>query len=138
MSSWNSVASCLMACVLAVDILVIAPATNGASAGQSAAAQRVSARSYVLESRRRSRGVRIALPRGPSQIYNDYPYYYARGYYPRHIGGYVYYPSLYSGTRYSARRTVRCPGWFGRCVAGRGNDRGSALPRRQREACRCP
>ena len=47
----------------------------------------------MLESRRR-RGVRIALPRGPSHIYNDYPYYYARGYYPRHIGGYVYYPLL--------------------------------------------
>ncbi len=119
MSSWNSVASCLMVCVLAVDVLVIAPATNSASAGQSAAAHRASARSYVLESRRRRRGVRIALPRGPSQIYNDYPYYYARGYYPRHIGGYVYYPSY-----------GRCLGWYGGC--------GSALSRRQRGACRCP
>jgi hypothetical protein len=119
MSGWNLVASHLMACVLAAGFLVIAPATKGASAEQSAAAQRVSGRSYMLESRRRSRGVRIALPRGPSQIYNDYPYYYARGYYPRHIGGYVYYPSY-----------GRCPGWFRGC--------GSALPRRQREACRCP
>jgi hypothetical protein len=126
MSSWNSVASHLLACVMAVDLLVVAPATNGASAEQSAA-HRASARSYVLESRRRGR-VRIALPRGASQIYNDYPYYYARGYYPRHIGGYVYYPSLYSGRRYSAR-TVRCADWYRRCVAGQGGQRG---------ACRCP
>jgi len=128
MSSWNSVASCLMACVLAVDVLVIAPATNSASAGQSTAAHRANARSYVLESKRR-RSLRIPLPRGPSQIYNDYPYYYARGHYPTHIGGYVYYPSLYSGRRYSARRTVRCPDWYRRCVAGPGGQRG---------ACRCP
>lgn len=127
MSSWNSVAFYLLACVVAADLLVVAPATNGASAEQSAA-HRASARSYVLESRRRSRGVRIVLPRGPSQIYNDYPYYYARGYYPRHIGGYVYYPSLYYGRRSSAR-TSRCPDWYRRCVAGRG---------RQGEACRCP
>lgn len=138
MSSRNLFASLLMPCLLAAGFLGTAPLANDALAEQSAAAHRVSARSYVLEGRRRSRGVRIALPRGPSQIYYDYPYYYARGHYPTHIGGYVYYPSLYSGARYSARRTVRCPGWFGRCVAGRGNDRGSALLRRQREACRCP
>ena len=118
MSSLNSVASCLMACVLAAGFLGIAPATNSASAEQ-AAAHRARARNYVLESRRRSRGVRIALPRGPSQIYNDYPYYYARGYYPRHIGGYVYYPSY-----------GRCLGWYGGCR--------SAVSRRQRDACRCP
>ena len=109
MSSWNSVAYCLMACVLAADILVIAPATNGASAGQSAAAQRVSARSYVLEMKRRGRGPRIHLPIGPSYLYYDYPYYYSRGHYPTHIVRYVYYPSYY-----------------------RSYDRGSGSPRRQK------
>ena len=44
------------------------------------------------ESRRRGRGVRIRVPVGPGYIYYDYPYYYSRGYYPTHIGGYVYYP----------------------------------------------
>jgi hypothetical protein len=118
MSSWNTVATRLIACALAAGLFVIAPATNGASA-KEAAAHRANARSYVLENRRHRRGVRIALPRGPSQIYNDYPYYYARGYYPRHIGGYTYYPAL-----------GRCRGWHRGC--------GSALPRGQREACRCP
>ena len=28
---------------------------------------------------------------GPSYVYYDYPYYYSRGHYPTHIGGYVYY-----------------------------------------------
>ena len=32
---------------------------------------------------------------GPSYIYYDYPYYYSRGHYPTHIGGYVYYPRNY-------------------------------------------
>ena len=121
MSSWNSVASRLMACALAAGFFVIAPATNGASAKQ-AAAHRANARSYVLESRRHSRGVRIALPRGPSQIYNDYPYYYARGYYPRHIGGYTYYPRSSADVAVGSFAGCRVL----HCLAG------------QREACRCP
>jgi hypothetical protein len=40
----------------------------------------------------RRRGVRIHLPLGPAYIYQDYPYYYSRGFYPTHIGGYVYSP----------------------------------------------
>ena len=43
----------------------------------------------------RGRGPRIYLPIGPSYIYYDYPYYYSRGHYPTHIGGYVYYPYNY-------------------------------------------
>ena len=43
--------------------------------------------------------------------YYDYPYYYSRGYYPTHIGGYIYYPYyLYDRSYY----------------------RGAGLPRRQR------
>ena len=57
----------------------------------------------------RGRGVRIYLPIGPGYIYYDYPYYYSRGYYPTHIGGYVYYPRYYYSRSYyrgpgSARR----------------------------------
>ncbi len=109
MSSWNSVATKLMACVLMVSFLVFAPATNGASAGQAGAKHRESGRNYVLEKKRRSGAIRIPLPRGPGQIYYDYPYYYARGHYPRHIGGYVYYPSYsrrYRGTG-SPRQRLR-------------------------------
>lgn len=88
-------ASSLMACLLAVGFLGIAPVANDASAGRAAVKHRDGARDYALGMRRPYRGVRIHLPIGPSYIYYDYPYYYARGYYPRHIGGYVYYPSYW-------------------------------------------
>lgn len=107
MSSRNSFASMQMVCLLAVGFLVLAPAGNGASAGQHVTKHREGGRNYVLESRRRSRGARIPLPIGPSYIYYDYPYYYARGYYPRHIGGYVYYPSYYYSRSYFRRQRAR-------------------------------
>ena len=94
MRSRNSFASSLMACLLAVGILGIAPMANDASAGKSVR-KRDSGRSFALEMQRRGRGPRIPLPMGPSSIYYDYPYYYSRGYYPTHIGGYVYYPRNY-------------------------------------------
>ena len=94
MSSRKLFASILMACVLAVGFLGIAPVANAASAGQSIRKPGESARNNVLEIKRRGRGPRIYLPIGPSYIYYDYPYYYSRGYYPTHIGGYVYYPRL--------------------------------------------
>ena len=49
----------------------------------------------MIEIKRRGRGPRIHLPIGPSSVYYDYPYYYSRGHYPTHIGGYVYYPYYY-------------------------------------------
>jgi len=102
-------ASSLAAGVLAVGLLGIAPAADTASA---AAKKRDSSRSYVLESRRRykrPRTQKIPLPVGPAYTYYDYPYYYARGHYPTHIGGYVYYypPGVYSygpTRRHKARR----------------------------------
>jgi hypothetical protein len=99
MSSRISFASILMACLLAVGIIGIASAPNDASAGQSVSKYRANARSFALERKRRSRTMRIPLPIGPSYIYYDYPYYYARGHYPTHIGGYVYYPSSYYSRR---------------------------------------
>jgi hypothetical protein len=72
-----------------------APVANAASAKESSLKPSKSERSYVIESKRRSRGPRIHLPIGPSYVYYDYPYYYSRGYYPTHIGGYVYYPYDY-------------------------------------------
>jgi len=109
MSSRNLFASILMACLLAVGFLGIAPVANDASAGKSIRKPGESGRNYVLEMKRRGRGPRIQLPIGPSYIYYDYPYYYSRGYYPTHIGGYVYYPYYYYSRSYyrgpgSARR----------------------------------
>lgn len=96
-------ASILLACLPAVAFLGIAPVASAASAAKSSLKSRDGGRNYVLESRRqskrRARGPRIHLPIGPSYVYYDYPYYYSRGYYPTHIGGYVYYPyySYYQG-----------------------------------------
>ena len=94
MRSLNSFASGLVACLLAIAFLGIAPVANDASAGKSVR-KRDSSRNFVLEMQRRGRGPRIPLPMGPSSIYYDYPYYYSRGHYPTHIGGYVYYPRNY-------------------------------------------
>jgi len=95
MSSRNVLASILMACLLAVGFLSIAPAANAESGGRSFVKPGKSARSNVITLRPRARGPRILLPRGPGSVYCDYPYYYSRGHYPTHIGGYVYYPYYY-------------------------------------------
>jgi hypothetical protein len=100
-----------LACLLAVGLLGLAPASNAASAGQSSlksgesakkkSAKKKSARKRAAGFKRRGRGPqRIYLPMGPASIYYDYPYYYSRGYYPTHIGGYVYYPYAHSRMRY--------------------------------------
>lgn len=119
MSGQVSFVSTLAACVLVVGLLGVMSAADGAFAAQAASKHRGVARSYVLQHRSRSRGVRIPLPMGPSQIYYDYPYYYARGYYPRHIGGYVYYPSSFSRW-YRASAGASCSNSSRRCIAGRG------------------
>jgi hypothetical protein len=98
MSSRNLFASTLMACFLAADFLGIAPAAKAASAGELSLKPSKGARNYVIENKRRGRP-RIHLPIGPSYVYYDYPYYYSRGYYPTHIGGYFYYPYYYSYSR---------------------------------------
>ena len=112
-----------MACLLAVGFLGIASVANAGSAKQSLLKPGESARNYVLESKRRGRGPRIHLPMGPAYIYYDYPYYYSRGYYPTHIGGYVYYYP-FSRSHYP-RYGDRCSNWHRRCVGKRSG------------ACRC-
>jgi hypothetical protein len=76
--------------------------------------------------RYRGREPRIHLRIGPSYSGYDYPYYYNRGYYPRHIGpGYVYnYPIYYDRPAYYPRYGGRCAYWHRRCVAnwGPGNE----------------
>jgi hypothetical protein len=121
-----------MVSLLAVGFVSLAAITDPVSAGKSVAKSREVARSYALESKghgqRRSRSQRIYLPIGPSYIYYDYPYYYARGHYPTHIGGYVYYIPRSSG---------RCSFGYRRCVANWGYSRDHASTRRRMEACRC-
>ena len=96
MSNRNSFASMLTACSLAVGFLGIAPAANAAdSGGRLYLKPGKNVRSHVITIKPRRYGTRILLPIGPGQVYCDYPYYYSRGHYPTHIGGYVYYPNSY-------------------------------------------
>jgi hypothetical protein len=91
MSTQSVLASSLAACLLASGFVTLASVVQDASAAKVKRGD--SGRSFALEMKRRERGVRIPLPIGPSYLYDDYPYYYARGHYPTHIGGYVYYPA---------------------------------------------
>lgn len=129
MNRWSLFAAILATGFLAVGVLAAVPVDNSAWAG---AKSRESGRNYVLESERRVRRSRIPLPIGPSYIYYDYPYYYSRGYYPTHIGGYVYYPSFRRAR--SPRYASRCSSQ--RCVVQAGSSRGH-VSRRQRRVCRC-
>ena len=91
MRSRNLFTSILMPCLLAVGFLGIAPAVNAAdSGGRLYLKPGKSVRSHVITVKPRRYGTRIHLPVGPGQVYCDYPYYYSRGHYPTHIGGYVY------------------------------------------------
>jgi hypothetical protein len=91
MGSRRLFASILVTCSLAVGLGGIVPAVNAESL-----TPRKSAKSKLKsEKKYRFRSVRIHLPMGPTSVYYDYPYYYSRGYYPTHIGGYVYYPYYY-------------------------------------------
>jgi hypothetical protein len=94
MNSRKLFASILIVC-LAVGFLGIVPVANADGSGLSSVKPRKSARIGEIEIKRLRRGPRVHLPIGPSSVYYDYPYYYSRGYYPTHIGGYVYYPYSY-------------------------------------------
>jgi hypothetical protein len=100
MSSSSLLTSIAMAFLVAVGLLCVAAAVGPASAGNAHQKAREHSRDYVLESKRRPRTQRIRLPIGPAYIYYDYPYYYSRGYYPTHIGGYVYFRPGYSRSSY--------------------------------------
>lgn len=84
---------------LCLHVFVISPTVEPAFAG---AAQRPGLIDSTLAYhdritfKHRRRGVRIPLHLGPAYIYQDYPYYYSRGFYPTHIGGYVYRPYRHS------------------------------------------
>ena len=92
MSSRNLIASLLIACLPVVAFPGIAPAADANSGRQPVYKPGKSVRNNVITIKRRAR---IHLPVGPTQVYCDYPYYYSRGHYPTHIGGYVYYPHYY-------------------------------------------
>jgi hypothetical protein len=92
--------------LLASGFVGLASVVNDAVAGKLK--RGASSRSFSLEMKRRNRGPRIPLPIGPSYLFYDYPYYYSRGHYPTHIGGYVYYPAyVYDRSYYRGRESPR-------------------------------
>jgi hypothetical protein len=99
MSSRNLFAPVLAACLLAAGVAPVA-ATDVAGPryvkpGKIVKGNAIKIKRYGWGY---SRGVKIHLPVGPASVYCEYPYYYSRGHYPTHIGGYVYYPHYYQRT----------------------------------------
>lgn len=124
MSSRNLFASVVMACLLTAGLNSVAPVANAAPAGQQFLKPVESAGNNLIEirQRRRSRGPRFNLPIGPGRAYQEYPYYYSRGYYPTHIRGYTYnhaYP-YYHRRSYHAGYRERCAYTSRRCATNRG------------------
>lgn len=100
MRSRHLVAAVSMACLLAPALPGVAPMANAESVGQSMktgknAGKDRSDNAHRFYRYRHYHSVKIYLPLGPTSIYYDYPYYYRRGHYPTHIGGYVYYIPRY-------------------------------------------
>jgi hypothetical protein len=105
MSSRHWFLSGLTACLVAVGFLGIAPVANAGLLGQpSLKPEKIAGKKATKIKRPGRRRVRIHLPVGPGSVYYDYPYYYSRGYYPKHIGGYIYYPYYYYRSYYWGQR----------------------------------
>jgi hypothetical protein len=82
---------------LAAGFLGTAPTAEASPIGPTLSHPGDSIGDKLVEIKNRGNGVSIDLPAGPSSRYYDYSYYYSRGYYPTHIGGYVYYnPKTYN------------------------------------------
>lgn len=136
MCSRNFFASLMMACLLAVAFLEIAPVANATPAGPSLLKHGKSATHGVIEIKHRGHRPRLYLPIAPSYRAYDYPYYYSRGFYPTHIGfGYVYYGYPYA--YYRATYRDRCSYRYRKCVAKLRHSRRRGSLRRQLRACRC-
>jgi hypothetical protein len=121
----NLFASILMACLLAAGLAGLAPAAKAAPAGQSLLTRGDSAATHFTEIGYRRRGPRVVFPIAPSYLAHDYPYYYSRGYYPRHIGpGYIYHYPVFHRPAYSARYGGRCAKWHRKCAANWGHRTG--------------
>ena len=131
-------ASILPACLLAVALLGLAPATNAAPAGSLVPGQGKRLANNVIEIKDRGRVSRAYVPIAPSYRYYDYPYYYSRGYYPIHIRpGFIYYGRPYAAYRslYYQRYDSRCSYRHSKCVAHKSARR---ISHRRLGACGCP
>jgi hypothetical protein len=129
MSSRKRFAVTLAAVLLGAGIPAVAPLCAAAWASQLVFMREGTAND-VIEIAHRSRGRPLYVPIAPNYLAYDYPYYYRRGFYPKHIGhGYVYYGHPYSYYRALARS--RCFDRQRRCLGARHAARG------RWEACGC-
>lgn len=143
MSSRTIYASVLMACLLTLGAEGPAPVASAAPAGLSVAKPGASEASNVIHIKRRRSSRRTVFPIAPSYQAYDYPYYYSRGYYPRHIGrGYVYFGQPYLPPRrgyytrsYTPVSTTRCSTWKRKCGANRGRKNANYFGCMQRHGC---
>ena len=111
MSSRHLLASVLTACLLAIGFFGIAQTANAEGIGRAAKTGKIAGSKSIEAKRhfyrfRHYHSVKVHLPLGPSSVFYDYPYYYSRGHYPTHIGGYVYYIPRYAGPGSARAREV--------------------------------
>lgn len=135
MNSQNLFASILLACVLAASQPGVASGANAAWPGHSAFRSGNGAGPPAIRTRHRGHVPRLFLPIAPSYLAYDYPYYYyARGYYPKHIGpGYIHYGNRYFySSRYYPRFGQQCSNKQRKCVAGWRSYRQSGTSHRQK------
>ena len=120
MSSRNTFAFILMACLLALGFGSLAPVANAASAGQSILNPSKNAGNNVTKIEYRDRGSQVIIPIGPSYGAYDHAYYSSRGYYPTHMGpGYIHLSYFRKSEDYR-RNGGRCSNWHRKCAANWG------------------
>lgn len=112
MNSRKVLAAIMMACLLTIGLTGFAPAAKAASIGKSLLNNpSVSMKKDVTNIGYRKDNYHFAPgnypPIAPTYRYYDFPYYYSRGYYPKHIRGYINflydYRCDYYYTKYSRR-----------------------------------
>jgi hypothetical protein len=108
-----------VSCLVAVAVVAAAPPVGIGADGVGHAHAKSSRHAATVgvhrSGRYRVRTVRYFLPTGPGIIYYDYPYFYARGFYPRHIRSCLSYPcSVVVGTHVGPWKTYRKTRWVPR------------------------
>ena len=112
------VVSGLAACLSGMGLV---PAADAASSALPRHNPSESAKSVVIEIKKRRRASGFITPIAPSYLYYEYSYYYSRGRYPTHIKpGFIYYgyPYAYYVTETRPGYSERCSIAHSKCVAG--------------------
>lgn len=120
----NLCASLLLALLAVVGMASFGETAHAAPAGLSLMTTGERGGNITVPAGYRGHGPRVQLHIGPSYRGFEYPYYYDRGYYSRHIGpGYVYHYPIYERPAYDfapRHGSRRCAVWHRRCAANWG------------------